>query len=167
VISAVPAAIDVPAAQAELAALGLDRLEVAPVLAPGEALGAPSDAAFQGPAPLPIAEPLPMDRSSPRALLDGALAALAAKDPARLARLSRDRASHPQLTEDDAADAQRRFLSSASGAYWARIAEAVAAGRYRVEDQGQTARVLVEVGGAAGTYRLELRQEDDGWYLAS
>lgn len=124
--------------------------------------------ASQGrPAPV-LAEPeLVIKRATPKALLGDALQmVLAGEDIAALARLSRSKADRPQLTEDDAADARRRFLSPSMKVYWQKINKAVRAGSYKVVEDGDEAEVLVDVGGAAGTYRVRLRKEGDAWYLA-
>lgn len=123
-----------------------------------------ADADYQGigPAALPESSRR-IDRTSPERLLDGALAALAARDVAALARLSVDRA---RLTEDDAAAAQRRFLSSSVQPYWKRVRQAIAAGDMTVTADGDRAYVDLEVGGAVGRYRIKLQRRSGGWYLA-
>lgn len=134
-------------------------LEVAAPTAPRE-----EELACQGPAPTPLAESTrALDRSSPEALLTSTLSALAAKDLAALARAS---VARPRLTQDDAAAAERRFLSPAMQPYWKRVRAALASQEYDVVVEGDRARVDLEVGGAAGRYRLELRRRAKGWYLA-
>lgn len=164
-----PIASDVDAERQAVAAAvlaqGLDRLEVD---ASDETdPGAPS-VRSQGPAPRPIAEsPRRLARETPRALLASALGALAAKDVAALARLGRSPADKATLDEDDAADAERRFLSPAMRATWDRIAEAARRGAVQVTPVGADRAVLrVEVGGAVGAYVFQLIKRTDGWYLA-
>lgn len=106
-------------------------------------------------------------RESPRALLGGTLDAFADGDVAALARLSRSPATHPTLDVDDAAEAERRFLGPQTRPYWERISAAVRAGAFAVEHQDErTARIRVDVGGAAGAYVIELTKEGDAWYLS-
>ncbi len=162
VVFAVPAKVDVAQAQAELADLALDQVAFDPV-----APDADRDVASQGPAPRAYPEPAaPLDRTSPHALLTGALAALERGDVSALARLSRGRGAHPQLTEDDAADAERRFLSASGIRYWGRIGDAVQRGQVQIQRDGAEALILVDVGGAAGSYRVRMKLQEDGWYFA-
>jgi hypothetical protein len=159
---AVPSRLDVAQAQAELADLALEQVAFDPVEANPD-----RDRATQGRAPAKHPEPAePLDRTSPSALLDDALGALKRGDVSALARLSRARGAHPQLTEDDAADAKRRFLSPAGTRYWGRIGEAAERGQVQIQTDGAEALILVEVGGAAGTYRLRMTLLEDGWYFA-
>jgi len=123
--------------------------------------------ASHGPTAPRIAEPQQqIQRETPQALLSGALKAIASRDLAALARLSRDGERHPALNVDDAAAAQRRFLSPAGRRYWSRIEAAIAAGAYEIHETGDEARIRVQVGGAAGTYDIRLRKEGNEWYLA-
>lgn len=150
-------------AQAELQTLGFDQVTLQPV--PADASPEARRVASSGPAAKRIADSaVRVDRSTPSALLTDALAALSRRDVAALARLSR---AEGQLTEDDAADAARRFLSPAGARYWGRVSDAVRAGRMRVVEDDAGAVITVEVGGAAGVYRVRMRREVDGWYLAS
>lgn len=122
-----------------------------------------------GPAPAPLPEsPRPIDRSSPEALVRSALEALAAGDVAALARLSVSREERPTLDEDDAFDAERRFLAPAVQPYWERIASAVRAGEVTLRPGHAPDEALLEVRveGAAGSYLIRLRKRGDGWYLA-
>ncbi len=131
--------------------------------------GAGPEVASRGPAAAPTEEsPRPIDRSTPTALLGSALDALAAADVAALARLSASREERPTLDEDDAADAERRFLAAAVRPYWERIASAVRAGEVTLRPGHAPDEALLEVrvGGAAGAYVLRLRKRGDGWYLA-
>jgi hypothetical protein len=157
-----------PAVLTQLDALGLAEIGLE-LDAPLELEETSSDTSrgFQGPAPRTIPESkLPIDRRRPASLLQGTMAAMAAKDESALARLSRDRATHPTLNEDDAADARRRFLTPAIRPYWDRVRKALRAGEYEVSVEGRSATLRMKVGGALGTTRIQLRQEDDGWYLA-
>ncbi len=159
-ILAVPTAI--AEAQAELQSLGLEQVTFEPLAA--DVSPEAKRVASEGPAAKPIAESRRrLDRSTPTALLNDALAALGRRDVPALARLSR---AQGQLTQDDAADATRRFLSPAGTRYWGRIGDAVREGRVRVQEDDAGAVITVEVGGAAGTYRVRMRREADGWYLA-
>jgi hypothetical protein len=156
-------AAEVDAARAELAVLGLAELRFAALDSESSEDG--RDPSL-GPAPEVIAEsPLRVNRETPKNLLDGTLRALALGDVAALARLSRDPTRSPQLNQDDATDARRRFLTSSGRAYWARIAKAIQQGQFDVNGNDQTAVVQLEVGGAAGSYRVRMRKEIDGWYL--
>jgi len=108
-----------------------------------------------------------VDHTTPEGLLDGALQALQLKDVAALARLSRPPGERPSLNEDDAAQAERRFLGPATRSYWDRIAAAVSSGAFEVLDlEADRATVRVDVGGSAGVYVIQLRKVNDGWYLA-
>lgn len=125
--------------------------------------------ASRGPRPAPIAESTRrIDRSSPGALLSSALEALAATDVAALARLSRSRGQRPTLDEDDAFDAERRFLAPAVQPYWERVASAARAGEVTLRPGHGPDEALLEVrvGGAAGVYLIRLRKRGDEWYLA-
>jgi len=144
---------------AEVAALGLDRVEVGDP----DGLGA-LDA--DGP-PAPPLEPSPLDlrRDTPEAALESVLGAIAAGDPAALAALTE--APGAALDGDDAAAARRRFLGPQTRTYWDRIAQALAEGAYETLSEGPDAAVVrVHVGGAAGSYRLRLQREGDAWLLA-
>lgn len=146
---------------AEGRALGLETLALPAPGSPEEELEAARTAAR------PIPEPAaPIARETPAALLFSARALLAARDPAALARLVHSPAARPVLTEDDAAEARRRFLGPRTRDYWARLLGAAAEGGFTVvrEDAGE-ALLRVEVGGAAGAYLLRLRREGDGWFL--
>lgn len=124
-------------------------------------------AGYQGPPPARVRESrLAIDRTSPRRLLAGTLRALAARDLSALARLSRDPQRHPHLSTDDAQDARRRFLAPAVRPYWTKVRQALQRGAFSVRERGARATVRVEVGGAAGSYRIELRKKGDQWYLA-
>lgn len=131
--------------------------------------GAGEAVASRGPAPAPIAESTrPIDRTSPTNLLGSALDALAAADVAALARLSVPREQRPTLDEDDAFDAERRFLAPAVQPYWERVASALRAGEVTLRPGHAPDEALLEVrvGGAAGSYVIRLRKRGDGWYLA-
>ncbi len=143
---------------AEVRALGLD------LLTPGRGtVAAGATEASQGPPPRAVADStLIPDRTRPAALLESAFAALEASDAAALARLSR----RGPLDEDAVAAAERRFLGPVTRRYWERVQAAVAAGALRTDVTGAEAVLTVEVGGAAGAYRVRLRREEDGWYLA-
>ncbi|RMG18425.1 MAG: hypothetical protein D6731_01995 [Planctomycetota bacterium] len=103
-----------------------------------------------------------MDRRTPQGVLGATLSALAARDLATLASLARP----GPLTVDDAEEARRRFLGPATRRYWQRVAAALGAGRYVVDEDEAGAWVRVDVGGAAGTYRLRLRRKGAQWFLA-
>ena len=151
-----------PQVLAQLAELGLERHTLP--LDPEE--GADARRGFQGPAPQVIPEsPIPLPRESPRALLAGTLAAISRGDAAALARTRRDPLAHPALTEDDAADARRGFLSTAIRPYWSKVRQALDAGRVEVSVDGDVATVRLQTGGALGSVRLRMRKESDGWYL--
>ncbi|MDC3378832.1 hypothetical protein OAX78_00935 [Planctomycetota bacterium] len=142
----------------------LDVLGLANVDLDAPAFG--DDLTFGPTAPFVSESDLELDRSSPAGLLDSALQALALEDPAALARLSRSRAADPTLNQDHADDAQRRFLAPAVRPYWERIKAAVRAGRVQVQEDGAGgALLLVDVGGAAGAYRIRMKKEGDAWYL--
>jgi hypothetical protein len=152
---------------AEVASRGLDRVGL-PAGPLGEVEPEEARRLSAGPAPAPIPEPsVPVDRSSPGRLLESALDAVLREDLAALARLSRSRGQQPTLTEDDALAAQRRFLAPSTQPYWERVREALARGEVELErSQPGRAVLRIQVGGAAGTYSIELREEADGWYLA-
>ncbi len=129
------------AVAAAVLAQGLDRLELPG--GPDETdPGAPAARLrSQGPAPRLLPEsPRRLARETPRALLASALDALAAKDVAALARLGRSPADKATLDEDDAADAERRFLSPAMRATWDRISVAVRKGAVQVTPVGADRR---------------------------
>lgn len=150
---------------AQVRAEGLDLL-----LAPGfDGLDeAGPVASFGRPAPTIGESARWIDRTTPTALLDSALAALAAEDVAALARLSRPRDERPSLDEDDALDAERRFLAPAVQPYWRRVVGAARLGEVSVRPGHAPDEALLEVhvGGAAGAYLIRLRKRGDGWYLA-
>ncbi len=158
-----------PLVIAQIEELGLAEVEL-----PGlDARATKATQGFQGPAPKPIADSaLPIDQSSPERALRGALDAMARGDAAALARLRRSPASHPQLTEDDAADARRRFLSDSMAPTWKRISQALQRGAYEVvsstEDTTGPTKVVVvlQVGGALGSYRLSLYKDGDAWFMS-
>jgi len=152
-----------PQVLAQLAELGL---EARTLPLDEEREGAAEERGFQGPAPQAIPEsPHPLPRENPRALLAGTLAAISRGDAAALARTRRDPLSHPTLTEDDAADARRGFLSTAIRPYWSKVRQALDAGRVEVSVDGDVATVRLQTGGALGSVRLRMRKESDGWYL--
>ena len=124
-------------------------------------------ARYQGPAPAEIAESTrPVDQSDPARLVSGALEAMARGDLAALARLSRTPAERPRLTDDDAADARRRYLAPAMAPTWSRVAAAIDAGRFEVvASEPAQVVVVVQVGGALGTYRISLRKDGDSWFM--
>jgi hypothetical protein len=149
---------------AQVEADGLDGLE----LDPGADVD-PAASRAMGPAAAKIDEsPREIDRTTPDALLGSAIEALAAGDVAALARLSLPRAEQPALDEDDAADAQRRFLAPAVQPYWERVAVAARLGDVSIRTGRAPDEALLEihVGGAAGAYLIRLRKRGDGWYLA-
>lgn len=128
---------------------------------------------FQGPAPKVLADSAsPIDQGSPERALRGALEAIVREDALALARLRRPRSSHPRLTEDDAADARRRFLSDSMAPTWKRISAALQRGAYEVvtsakDSSGPTqVVVVVQVGGALGSYRLSLYKDGDAWFMS-
>ena len=141
-------------------------------LAPQDEPGAdfdPSAPRAMGPAAAKIDEsPRAIDRTTPDALLGSAIDALAAGDVAALARLSLPRAEQPALDEDDAEDAQRRFLAPAVQPYWESVAVAARLGDVSLEaGHGPDEALLkIHVGGAVGVYLIRLRKRGDGWYLA-
>jgi hypothetical protein len=158
-----------PLVVARIDELGLAEVEL-PAL---DAEAPPSQAGYQGPAPRVIADSAsPIDQSSPERALRGALDAIARSDAAALARLRRSPAKHPRLTEDDAADAQRRFLSDSMAPTWKRISQALQRGAYEVisstqDTTGPTKVVVVlQVGGALGSYRLSLYKDGDAWFMS-
>lgn len=149
----------------QVAAEGLDALDLGD---PGADVD-PSAPRGMGPAAAKIDEsPRPIDRTTPDALLGSTIDALAAGDVAALARLSLPRAERPALDEDDAQDAQRRFLAPAVQPYWERVAVAARLGdvSIRAGHAADEALLEVHVGGAAGAYLIRLRKRGDGWYLA-
>lgn len=158
-----------PGVLAQLAELGLESAQL-PLEPRGDEAKAVERAKgdYQGPAPKVIAESSrPIDRSAPRTLLSGALEAIARGDEAALARLVHSPTEQPSLTEDDAADARRRFLSSSIRPYWDRLSAAVAEGKIEVQGNENEAQVRVRVGGALGSVRIDLRRKEDGWSLAN
>lgn len=166
-LAPITSAVPDPLVVAELAELGLEEIE------PSLATKSTRSGAFQGPAPKVVAESdLPIDQSSPERALRGALDALARRDVAALARLRRTPRDHPQLTEDDAADAQRRFLSPAMAPTWKRISAALQAGAYEILSSSKDAsgptrvQVVLKVGGALGSYRLSLYKDGDAWFMS-
>lgn len=168
-LAPVTSAVADPLVVARIDELGLAEVELPALDAPAPK----SRGGFQGPAPKVIAESAtPIDQSSPERALRGALDALARGDAAALARLRRPRAKHPQLTEDDAADARRRFLSDSMAPTWKRISEALQRGAYEVvsstEDSTGPTKVVVvlQVGGALGSYRLSLYKDGDAWFMS-
>ena len=97
--------------------------------------------------------------------IESTLRALRGGDLLALAQATRPAGA--ALSEEDAAEAERRFLSPAGRAYWGRIAAAVQRGAWSVvEEEPERVRLRVEVGGAAGAYLLELRRRGERWYLA-
>jgi len=171
-LAPVTSAVADPLVVARIEELGLAEVELPGLDFPG--LDAPaSQAGFQGPAPKPVPESTqPIDQSTPERALRGALDAMARGDAAALARLRRSPASHPQLNEDDAADARRRFLSDAMAPTWKRISQALQRGAYEVvsstEDSTGPTKVVVvlQVGGALGSYRLSLYKDGDAWFMS-
>ncbi len=129
--------------------------------------GGPLDreASFGKPAPR-VRESTPLSRRTPRAIFDAIIAAIGRDDAAALARASRSRESHPDLDEDDVADARRRFLASPTDQLWARLDRAVRSDAYEETDDGP-GRALwrVDVGGALAVHTLRFHEESDGWYL--
>lgn len=131
--------------------------------------GAGPVTASRGPAAAAVPESTRrIDRTSPTTLLRSALDALAAGDVAALARLSASREERPTLDEDDAFDAERRFLAPAVRPYWERVASAARAGDVTLRPGHAPDEALLEVrvGGAVGAYVIRLRKRGDGWYLA-
>ncbi|MCO5166442.1 MAG: hypothetical protein M9894_08765 [Planctomycetes bacterium] len=153
----------------QVAAEGLDRLALPGPIGGFDGLDeAGPVAAFGRPAPAIAESTRPIDRTTPTTLLGSALEALAAADVAALARLSRPGGERPTLDEDDALDAERRFLAPAVQPYWRRVAGAARLGEVTVEPgpAPDEARLRIHVGGAAGAYLIRLRKRGDGWYLA-
>lgn len=132
----------------------------APVLGAGAPLGDP---------PPPAAEPdtLP-DRSSPDALLRALVAAR--KDErlslAFLARAERPTAGKAQLDKLDEARAHRHFRMPSVQAMWAQIEEAVAGGKFRIEERDDRATATLYVGGSLGTSTLSFEKVEGHWYLS-
>ena len=149
-----------------LAELQLEGLEPQAFESEGS-LAASQARGFQGPAPAAIAESAqPVDQSSPESLVTGAIDAIARQDVAALARLSRSSSERPSLTEDDAADARRRYLAPAMAPTWSRVAAALQAGRFEIQETAPTqVVVVVRVGGALGSYRISLRKNGDSWFM--
>ena len=168
-LAPVTSAIADPLLLAQIDELGLAQVELPALDAPA----AKAEGGFQGPPPRPVADSaMPIDQTSPERALRGALDAIARSDAAALARLRRSPASHPQLNEDDAADARRRFLSDSMAPTWKRISQALQRGAYEVvsstkDSTGPTKVVVVlQVGGALGTYRLSLYKDGDAWFMS-
>lgn len=150
----------------DVAAQGLDALTVAS----GDGPDLDEQVASVGPRAPAIGESArPIRRETPEALLASALDALSSADVAALARLSRARDERPTLDEEDALEAERRFLAPAVQPYWRRVAVAARLGDISLEPGASPdeARLRVHVGGAMGSYVIPVRRRGDGWYLAS
>ena len=142
----------------------------------GSQAAAPPAAAPQALAGAPLGDPPPLvaepdtqpDRSSPEALLRSVIAART-DDRVPLAFLARAElptAGKARLDKIDEARAHRHFRMPAVGAMWARIEEAVAAGKVRIEAAGARGTATFDVGGALGTSSLSFERVDGRWYLA-
>lgn len=131
-----------------------------PPAAPQAAVAAPL-----GEPPAPVAEPdAQPDRGSPEALLKSVLSGRKDRALSFLARAELASAGKA-LTILDEARAHRHFRMKSIQAFWAKIDDAVAGGRFRIDTREATATATFEVGGAAGVMTLSFVKVEGQWYL--
>jgi len=148
--------------------------------APPPAVG-PAPAEPRQPTPVQAEEPQPENQNvSPPAeesawpvtngtvidLLSGALLAREREDRAWLARTMASLAGKTVLVEDDLHAAHRQFLWRSIAPMWAHNAQAWNERNYELLEDGDSAELVMQVGGALGEARLKFVRIDSAWYFA-
>ncbi|MCC6465048.1 MAG: hypothetical protein IT463_06880 [Planctomycetes bacterium] len=145
----------------------------APARIPVAAQAAPAEQ----PAP-PAAEPVPegalsapdsevrMTNLNPIDLMSGTLEARQRGDQAWLARAMASTAGKTQLVQDDLLTAYRQFLWRSASGLWSKIEGAWAQRAYQLEEEGDAATLVFEVGGAMGQLRVSFVKIGEAWYFA-
>lgn len=146
----------------------------------GEARPQPSPCAAQAsPAEAPVPEapvpdgllPVPdsevrLTNLNPIDLMSGTLEARQRGDQAWLARAMASTAGKEQLVQDDLLTAWRQFLWRSASGIWSKIEGAWAQRTYRLEEEGDTATLICEVGGSLGEMRVSFVKIGDAWFFA-
>jgi len=99
-------------------------------------------------------------------LVDGALKARERNDLAYLARCMESTADKPSLVEEDTLAAHRQFTWRSTDPAWNKILQSWAERSYEVVETGDTAELVMQVGGNLGEMRLRFVRHGDHWYFA-
>jgi hypothetical protein len=157
----------------------LDRADAAASATPPAATPAPAEP--QQPTPVQAEEPQPENQNvSPPAdespwgitnatvidLVTGTLLAREREDRAWLARTMASLAGKSQLVEDDLHAAHRQFLWRSIEPMWQRIEQVWQDRSYELVEDGDSAELVMQVGGALGEARLKFVRIDGAWYFA-
>lgn len=99
-------------------------------------------------------------------VMEGMWLARERNDLAWLARTLESTARKDKLNEDDLHAAHRQFTWRSTDAMWAKARESWINQTYEVVDNGDTAELVLQVGGAMGEMRFQFVRINDGWYFA-
>lgn len=99
-------------------------------------------------------------------LMSGTLLARDRDDQAYLARCMESTAGKPTLVEDDVLAGYRQFMWRSTKPGWDRIIDAWQARTYEIVEDGDSAELILQVGGALGEMRVKFVRIDNAWYFA-
>jgi hypothetical protein len=99
-------------------------------------------------------------------LVEGALAARDRNDLAYLARCMESTADKQSLVEDDLLAAHRQFTWRSTNPAWSRITKSWLERSYEVVEEGDSAELVMQVGGNLGEMRLRFIRKGNAWYFA-
>lgn len=99
-------------------------------------------------------------------LVEGVLAARERNDLAYLARCMESTAGKPALNEEDLLLAHRQFTWRSTDPAWNKISQSWAERTYEVVEDGDSAELVLQVGGNLGEMRLRFTRKGDNWYFA-
>lgn len=150
-------------------------------------LGKAEEPAATPPQPEPVAtspvapaEPAPLNNVSPPAaestwrlgnlsvieLMEGAIAARERNDLAYLARCMESSIGKQSLVEDDLLAAHRQFTWRSTNAMWNHVLRSWNERTYEVVEDGESAELVMQVGGSLGELRLQFVRNGNSWYFA-
>jgi hypothetical protein len=99
-------------------------------------------------------------------LVEGALAAREREDLAYLARCMESCADKPSLVEDDLLAAHRQFTWRSIAPMWTRVLQSWGERSYEVFEDGDSAELVMQVGGNLGEMRIRFVRKGNAWYFA-